>query len=178
MQYDGVVKWYDPNKAFGFISGGPDGDAFIHRTNLDPGRDELIEGQEVRFSVRPGSRGPEAYNVTVTKESNNPPRLRTPRDSGGGRPPFQSGRPGGARTRTPARIPAHLPQGPVTCSVVSIDQSERFMFVRAERDDFEVYVHGSLMQELRHRPRLGDRVRVIVGEGPRGLRANSLESAE
>jgi len=53
MHYEGVVKWYDPNKAFGFLSGGPDGDVFIHRTNLEPGRDELIEGQEVRFRVRP-----------------------------------------------------------------------------------------------------------------------------
>lgn len=47
----------------------PEGDVFVHRTNLSPGRDELVEGPLVAFKVRDTPRGAEAYDVSVTRES-------------------------------------------------------------------------------------------------------------
>ena len=82
MQYHGTVKWFDPDKAFGFISSDTEGDIFVHQRNLAPGRDELIDGQQVTFMVRPTPKGSEAYDVEVTGESSSPlaaakpPRVR------------------------------------------------------------------------------------------------------
>lgn len=187
MEYEGLVKWYDPNKAFGFISGAPDGDVFVHRSNIEPGRDELIDGQEVLFKTRKSTRGSEAYDVVVTKESANPPRPRTPRDDyagnrGGSPGRFDGGGPArnGFGARRPAAAPplGKVPKGPLTCSVVSIDQDGRFMFVRSEQDDYEIFVHGSMISSLGYAVHRGERVRVTVEQGPKGLRANSLEPAE
>ncbi len=171
MEYQGSVKFYDPNKAYGFISGAPEGDVFIHRSNLAAGRDELIEGQEVLFKTRPAARGAEAYDVVVTKESLLPPRPRTPRESNG------------RDSRGPARPPrpmqdlrnVRVPSGPVAGEIQSVDGEGRFMFVRTEREGLEVFVHSSHFARMGLRR--GDRVFVTVEQGPKGLRASSLEPA-
>jgi CspA family cold shock protein len=196
-EYEGVVKWYDPNKAFGFLTGGPEGDVFVHKRNIDPSREELIEGQQVLFKVRSGMKGQEAFDVHVTRESDLPPRPRLPRDpmSTGGRGGFS--RSGGGfdnrfrgdssdssssnfgrgprREVRPQPQYTSLPKGPVTCTVVSRDRDDRFMFVRSERDDFEIFVHGSLFRDFGNDVRRGDRVRVTIEQSAKGLRATSLE---
>ncbi len=169
MEYTGSVKWYDPNKAYGFLSGAPQGDVFVHRNCIvEPGREELIEGQEVRFQVRPSQRGFEAFDVVVTRESSLPPR---PRINQGGPP--RRGADRGFESRSD-RGPRTLPRGPVTCVVTNVDRDDRFMFVRSEREDFEVFVHSSLFRDL-PRLRKGDTVRVTVEQGDKGLRARTLE---
>ena len=171
MEYTGSVKWYDPDKAYGFVAGAPQGDVFVHRNSIAEGREELIEGQEVRFQVRPSQRGFEAFDVAVTRESSLPPRPRKIQ----GLPPRRGG---GDRDRGPGRRddvgPRTLPRGPVTCVVTNVDRDERFMFVRSEREDFEVFVHSSLFRDL-PRLRKGDTVRVTVEKGDKGLRARTLE---
>ena len=174
-EFVGTVKWYDPNKAFGFLTGGPEGDVFVHRRNLDPIREELIEGQEVLFKVRSGTKGSEAYDVRVTKESLLPPRPRQFRDPMAN--PGRRDRPVSgmdSRIRHESR-PHSLPKGPVTCTVISRDRDDRFLFVRSERDDFEIFVHGSLFRDFGADLRRGDRVRVTIEQSAKGLRANSLE---
>lgn len=169
-EYQGTVKWYDPNKAFGFISGAPEGDVFIHRSNIEPGRDQLIEGQEVLFKVRKSPRGFEAYDLTVIAESHLPPRPLKPRDD------FSSARSGSfSRPERSKASNGPLPRGPVTATVISRDKDDRFMFVRSERDDFEIFVHNSLFRDYGPDLRKGDRVRVTVEEGAKGIRATSLE---
>lgn len=175
-EYQGKVKWYDPNKAFGFICGAPEGDVFIHRSNIEPGRDQLIEGQEVLFKVRRSPRGFEAFDVTVTAESSLPPRPLRPREDFGRERP--QGRPDRSRERDfsrPPIRPSSLPKGPITATVISKDKDDRFMFVRSERDDFEVFVHSSLFRDFAHDVRRGDRVRVTVEASAKGVRATSLE---
>lgn len=157
MEYQGQVKFYDPSKAYGFISGAPEGDVFIHRSNLAPGRDELIEGQEVLFKTRSSPRGAEAYDVTVTKESHLPPRARNPRQE------------------APKRHNGRVPSGPVAAEVCSVDAQGRFMFVKSEREALEIFVHSSHFARMGLRR--GDRVYVTVEQGPKGLRASSLEPA-
>ena len=56
--YSGVVKWYNSEKGFGFISqnnGGPD--VFVH-FSLVPAPGYLHEGQQVVFDVTHGQHGP------------------------------------------------------------------------------------------------------------------------
>lgn len=63
----GTVKWYNPDKGFGFItpqSGGKD--VFIHATVLErAGLGPLQEGQSVRMAVVQGAKGPEAGTISL-----------------------------------------------------------------------------------------------------------------
>jgi len=63
----GTVKWYNPDKGFGFItpeSGGKD--VFIHATVLErAGLAPLQEGQSVRMGVVQGAKGPEAGTISL-----------------------------------------------------------------------------------------------------------------
>ena len=63
----GTVKWYNPDKGFGFItpqSGGKD--VFIHATVLErAGLGPLQEGQSVRMGVVQGQKGPEAGTISL-----------------------------------------------------------------------------------------------------------------
>ncbi|MET9423341.1 MULTISPECIES: cold-shock protein [unclassified Streptomyces] len=62
----GTVKWFNPEKGFGFIAqdgGGPD--VFVHYSAISAtGFRELTEGQKVQFEVTQGPKGPQAENVT------------------------------------------------------------------------------------------------------------------
>ncbi len=63
----GVVKWFNDSKGFGFISL-DDGskDVFVHHTAIQgEGHKTLSEGQRVEFDVVAGQKGPAAENVRV-----------------------------------------------------------------------------------------------------------------
>lgn len=63
----GLVKWYNEEKGFGFISP-VDGskDVFVHISALQ-GDDfnTLFEGQKVEFVIEAGAKGPAAGNVIL-----------------------------------------------------------------------------------------------------------------
>ena len=63
---EGVVKWFNDSKGYGFIQqeGGPD--VFVHYRAINAeGRRTLSEGQNVTFNVVQGEKGPQAENVTA-----------------------------------------------------------------------------------------------------------------
>ena len=60
----GVVKWFNSEKGYGFISqeGGPD--VFVHFSAIaGSGYRNLDENQQVEFDVTQGQKGPQAANV-------------------------------------------------------------------------------------------------------------------
>ncbi|TML38781.1 MAG: cold-shock protein [Actinobacteria bacterium] len=60
----GTVKWFNPDKGFGFISqdGGPD--VFVHFSAIEgTGYRNLDENDKVEFEVTQGPKGPNATNV-------------------------------------------------------------------------------------------------------------------
>ena len=62
----GKVKWFNPQKGFGFIEQDGGEDIFVHYSNIQGnGYKTLEEGQAVEFDVAPGRKGDEAQNVRV-----------------------------------------------------------------------------------------------------------------
>ena len=61
---EGIVKWFNDKKGFGFIQKDEGGDVFVHHTAINmPGFRSLSEGDRVSFDVEEGNRGPAAKNV-------------------------------------------------------------------------------------------------------------------
>lgn len=61
----GKVKWFNPEKGFGFIEVEDGNDVFVHYSAIQgEGFKTLEEGQEVTFDIEEGDRGPQAVNVT------------------------------------------------------------------------------------------------------------------
>ena len=63
---EGVVKWFNATKGFGFIERDGAKDVFVHYTAIQGvGYRSLEEGQRVEFDVVEGAKGPQAENVVV-----------------------------------------------------------------------------------------------------------------
>ena len=61
----GTVKWFNPEKGYGFITP-EDGsaDVFVHFSAIEgTGYRNLEEGQQVEFETTQGQKGPQASNV-------------------------------------------------------------------------------------------------------------------
>ena len=61
----GTVKWFNPDKGFGFITPEDGGkDLFVHHTGIEEeGYRSLDEGQKVSYESQPGDKGPKAVSV-------------------------------------------------------------------------------------------------------------------
>ena len=60
----GTVKWFNPDKGFGFITSEEGKDLFAHFSAIQSeGFKTLDEGQKVTFDVEAGQRGPQAVNI-------------------------------------------------------------------------------------------------------------------
>ncbi len=62
---EGTVKWFNESKGFGFIAQESGPDVFVHYSAIQgDGFKTLSEGDNVRFDVVQGNKGPQASNVT------------------------------------------------------------------------------------------------------------------
>lgn len=63
---EGVVKWFNVNKGFGFIIRDAGGEVFVHfRSIRGTGHRTLREGQRVRFAAVDGDKGLQAEDVSI-----------------------------------------------------------------------------------------------------------------
>ena len=64
---NGIVKWFDGRKGYGFIEQEDGQDVFVHHSGINAtGFKSLSEGDNVTFDVEQGKKGPSAVNVTVS----------------------------------------------------------------------------------------------------------------
>lgn len=63
---EGTVKWFSPEKGFGFISREDGEDLFVHHSEIKmEGFRTLAEGQAVLFEITETDKGLQASNVTL-----------------------------------------------------------------------------------------------------------------
>jgi CspA family cold shock protein len=63
---NGIVKWFNAGKGFGFIEQEDGPDVFVHHSGINAaGFKSLDEGDRVTFDLEQGPKGPSAVNVTV-----------------------------------------------------------------------------------------------------------------
>jgi CspA family cold shock protein len=62
--HEGEVKWYDPEKGYGFIAHPSGNEIFFHRTGIAPGEmNKFPDGTKVTFCVEETEKGPQAVEV-------------------------------------------------------------------------------------------------------------------
>ena len=61
---EGIVKWFNPRKGYGFITAEDGKDIFVHYADISgEGYKTLVEGDSVSFDVVEGEKGLRAENV-------------------------------------------------------------------------------------------------------------------
>jgi CspA family cold shock protein len=65
----GTVKWFSPEKGYGFIQQENGPDVFVHFSAISgAGYRNLEENQKVEFEITEGQKGPQAANVRMVEE--------------------------------------------------------------------------------------------------------------
>ena len=60
----GIVKWFNNQKGYGFITPESGTDVFVHHSAIQgDGYKSLDEGQAVEFEIQEGAKGAHAVNV-------------------------------------------------------------------------------------------------------------------
>lgn len=70
MKEHGVVKWFNVEKRFGFITSADGKDIFVHQSDIDSGF-QLTDGAKVEYEIGEAKKGTKAIRVKVIKEDGN-----------------------------------------------------------------------------------------------------------
>lgn len=74
----GKVKWYDPEKGFGFLTSDEGGDVHVRSDALPEGVEALKSGTRVEFGIAQGRRGDQALQVRILERAGANTRAAAP----------------------------------------------------------------------------------------------------
>lgn len=70
MSTQGAVKWFDPKKGYGFISGPEGQDVFVHYSQIQgDGFRSLKDGEAVEYELIEGEKGFQAKAVNLVNQN-------------------------------------------------------------------------------------------------------------
>jgi cold shock protein len=178
-EIDAVVKWFNPQKGFGFAElGDGSGDAFLHVRAVEAaGYRELEPGTRLTVRVAQGQKGPQVTEITSVDTS-----TATPGGARGGPGGGSGAGRGGPYQGQPRRSPYQSEprdQGPaheIAGTVKWYNPAKGFGFIAAEDQGKDVFVHRSVLERAGI-PDLqeGQRVQISVVQSQKGREATSID---
>jgi cold shock protein len=155
---EAIVKWFSAEKGFGFVELADGSAAYLHRRHLESGgQSSLPEGARVRVRIGLGHKGPEVTEIVEVD-------LSTAR----------SGSSPARRASAPSRV-----SGPtIECvGTVKVYNAEKgFGFVGQDGGGKDVFFHVTALARAGLSGLTeGQRVRMQIGQGQKGLEAQTIK---
>jgi cold shock protein len=158
LPVDSVVKWFNAEKGFGFVAIDGGAEAFLHIRQLQTaGHTSVPEGARLKVLIGQGQKGPEVTQVVDVDLST-------------------AGSPRSMERRRPveSQVVGQTRESTGTVKMYKVDKG--FGFVSQDDGGKDVFVHATTLgrvglKELSE----GQRVRMQVGQGKKGLEAQSIE---
>jgi CspA family cold shock protein len=155
---EAIVKWFNAEKGFGFVAVVGDSEAFLHIRQLEAaGHSSVPEGARVKVRIGQGQKGPEVTEVTEVDLST-----------------AQSGSSAKPRPATPSQVMGQVRESIGTVKLYKADKG--FGFVGPDGGGKDVFVHATtLVRAGLSGLAEGQRVRMQIGQGQKGLEAQAIE---
>jgi CspA family cold shock protein len=159
---EAIVKWFNAEKGFGFVTVTNGSDAFLHIRRLEgSGHSSVPEGARLQVRLGEGQKGPEVTEVlgvdatAVQKQS--PSDRHSP-------PPFSQQR------------RAEAPESQECLGIVRMYKTDKgFGFIGLDDGGKDAFVHASTLEQSGlNALKEGERVRVRIAQGQKGIEVRSI----
>ena len=155
---EAIVKWFNLEKGFGFVDVVGGSEAFLHIRQVEAaGHRGVSEGARVKVRIGPGQKGPEVIELIEVISTG-----------------VAAARSTEARRTSPSQVTGEVTESIGTVSLYKADKG--FGFAKQDGGGKDVFIHATALARagLRHLVE-GQRVRMQIGQGQKGLEAQTIE---